>query len=277
MRNLFRFIYRHNFFFLFLLLEALAIALTASYQHYHQSFFFNSANILTGRVYTVADNLGSYLSLRQENKLLAEENTHLLNMVKDNFLITDQDEFVKEDSLYRRRYHYMNARVINNSVNRRNNYFTLDKGRAQGIGPDMGVITTRGIAGLIVTASENFSVGMSLLHTDFQLSVMIKKDGNIGSLRWEGGNYRQAHMSYIPPHIELNRGDTVVTSGFSTIFPEGILIGTISDWEIRRGETFYTATVDLALDYNTLAEVYIVSNLLREEQQELEGSVIPGN
>ncbi len=275
MRNLFRFIYRHYFFFLFLLMETLALGLTASYQHYHQSYFINSSNAIMARVYSMADNFSSYLWLRQENRLLAEENTRLLNIGRENYLITDRDEFVEEDSLYRRRYTYMNSRVINNSVVRRNNYFTLNKGRSMGVEPDMGVITTRGVAGVIVNVSENFSVGMSLLHSDFQLSVMIKKDGNIGSLRWEGDNHRRAHMSYIPPHIELQRGDTIVTSGFSTIFPEGILIGTISDWEIRRGETFYTAAIDLAMDYNTLTEVYIVTNLLREEQRELEESVTP--
>ncbi len=249
--------------------------LTASHQHYQQTFFFRTANAITGKVYNTVNNITDYLSLKGINRQLMEDNTRLLNRQRENFIVSDENVFMAEDTLYRRNYTYLYADVINNSVIRRNNYLTLNKGRAHGIAPDMGVITGNGVAGIVISVSEHFSVAMSLLHSDMLLSVKILKNDHIGTLSWEGNNYRKAHMSYIPPHVELESGDTIVTSGYSTVFPENIFIGTINDWEIRRGETFYTATIDLAMDFNIIPYVYVVKNLMKEEQDQLELSVLP--
>ncbi len=276
MRNLFGFILRHRFFFLFLLLQAVAIGLTVSHQYYQQTFFLNSANALTGRAYASIRTVADYLALRTTNQLLLEENTRLLERLKENYIITDGRIYVSGDTTYQQRYTYTNANVINNSTIRRNNHITLNKGTRHGVAPDMGVITSDGVAGIIVSTSKNFSVAMSLLHSDIMISVKIVKNDHIGTLRWEGKDHQRAHMAYIPSHVELEVGDTVATSGFSTVFPENVLIGTIRDWEIRRGETFYTATVDLAMDFNAITYVYIVKHLMKEEQETLESSVLPG-
>ena len=272
MRNLYQFILRNNFFFLFLLLEALAIALTASYQQYQQAYFLHSANRVSSRLNQGVSSLGDYLNLQRINRQLMKENTRLLEQMGENFLVTDLNTFVSGDSLFQRRFTYQYARVINHSVNRRNNYMTINKGRSHGIEADMGVISPHGVLGIVTNVSEHFSAVMSLLHSDMMVSVKLEKNDHIGSLRWEGGDYRRAHVHYIPPHVEIAAGDTIMTSGFSTVFPENIFVGVVEDWELRRGDTFLTLTIKLAEDFNRISHVYVVDNLLKEEQMELESA-----
>ncbi len=239
-------------------------------QHYQRSFFVHSANALSGFAYNTSAELSSYFSLKSTNERLAEENTGLLQQTNGSFLKTDRQVFEFQDTLYQRQFSYVYARVINNSVNRRNNFLTLNKGRRHGIEPDMGVITFNGIIGIVKNVSDNFSSVISLLHSDTHISVRLKKNNHMGTLIWEGDNYRKTTLQYIPPHVDLEIGDTLVTSGFSRIFPGEILVGTISDFEIRRGDNFYTATIELAEDFNKLSYVHVVKNLMREELENLE-------
>ncbi len=276
MHNLLRILQKYNFFFLFLLMQTIALGLTVTNRQYHQSFFMHSGNIVTAKIYQYANNLTSYFKLKEINRALMEEYAQLLNQQTISLIITDNKVFLREDSIIRRRYEYMHAEVINNSIISRNNYITLNKGYLHGVRSDMGIITSNGVAGIIINTTDNFSVAMSLLHSDMLVSTKILNTNHIGTLRWEGVNYREASMTYIPPHLELNVGDSIVTSGFSTVFPENVFIGIIKDWEIRRGENFYTASIELALDFNKLSYVYIVKNLLKDEQIELESSVLPG-
>lgn len=242
-------------------------------QQYQRNVFFNSANIISGTIYNLHNNLTSYVSLKKVNRQLMHEYARLLEAQDNTYFVverpdtTDKPERIKQ-------YSYSYAEVINNSVIRRNNYITLNRGAMHGIEPDMGVITPDGVAGIVINTSRHFSVAMSLLHSDMLLSVKLLKNNQLGSLSWDGSNYREAILSYIPPHIELNRGDTVVTSGFSTVFPGDLFIGTVKDWEVKKGDTFYTVTVELALDFNKLSYVYVVTNLMKEEQDELESSVL---
>jgi rod shape-determining protein MreC len=273
MHNLLKFIHRYHFFFLFLILETAAFTLTVTNQQYQQSLFLHSANKLTAGFYNTVGSVKSYLYLKEQNRQLMEEYADLLGQQDESFLERDTLVFESGDAMQQARYSYIQAEVINNSVIRRNNYITLNKGRLHGVAPDMGVITPDGVAGIVVNVSENFSVAMSFLHNDMLVSTVIKKNNHLGTLSWEGVNYRKAIMTYIPPHVELSKGDSIVTSGYSTVFPENIFIGTIQDWEIRRGENFYTAEIDLALDFNRLSYVYIIRNLMKEEQEELEHSV----
>ncbi len=272
MLNLFKFIHRYQFFFLFLVLQIVAVVLTISKQQYQQSFFLHSANKFSATVYQTVDNVKSYMALREENRRLMEEYAMLLERMPESFL--ERDTLIRESISASRHAHYtyMHAEVINNSVIRRNNYITLNKGYAHGVRPDMGLITPNGVAGIVVNVTKNFSVAMSLLHSDMLVSVKISKNNHLGTLSWEGVNYRKATLTYVPPHVELNVGDSIVTSGFSTVFPENVFVGTINNWEIRRGENFFTADIDLALDFNALSYVYIVNNFFKEEQDTLEQS-----
>lgn len=220
------------------------------------------------------NNIVRYFSLAKTNKQLASENNELLSQIQGSFLKTDQQVFNFRDTLYQRHFSYINARVINNSVTNRNNYITLNKGRKHGVKPDMGIITSQGVIGIVREVSQNFSTAISLLHSDSQISARIKKNNHLGTLIWEGYDYRKATMLYIPTHIDLEVGDTIVTSGFSQIFPSEILLGTIADFEIRRGDNFYTLEVDLAADFNRIDYVNIVNNIFKEELESLENATI---
>ncbi len=270
MRNILRFIYRYYFVLLFLFLETLALVMTVNRQEYQRSLYIHSANAVSGWVYGLQHSVRSYLSLQASNDQLIHDNLQLLRQQPASFLITDNQVFEYEDTLYRRRFEVLHAEVINNSITRRNNYLTLNKGRLHGIAPDMGVILPNGVVGIVSHTTDHFSSVMSLLHDDMRLSVQIKKNGHIGSLRWEGVDYLRATLGDVPPHVALSRGDTIVTSGYSTVFPEDVFIGVIEDWEVRRGEVFYSISVRLALDFNRLSHVYVVSNLMKEEQDAME-------
>lgn len=274
MRNLFSFIVRHYFFFLFIALQVLSFALIFQNHNYQRSAFVNSSNYLAGNIYGFRDNISQYFNLRTVNEQLAMENKMMLEHLDGSYLITDQQVFTFNDTIYKKKYSYINARVINNAIKNRNNYITLNKGRAHGIVPDMGVITGNGVIGIVKDVSNNFSSVLSFLHADIQVSAKIKKNNHLGTMLWEGYNYRKASMLYVPTHVNLSVGDSIITSGFSQIFPEGILIGTISDYEIRRGENFYTIGVDLATDFNNLNFVSVVKNIYIEELNQLESSNI---
>ncbi len=270
MRNLLNFLARYYFVWLFLLLECLALLLLYHHQQYHRSFFINSANRISATVFRLQDQTSRYFSLQQENKLLAEQNNRLLSENPASFLKTDQDVFVFNDTLYQRRHAYIRSRVINNSVNRRSNYMTLDKGRSHGVSKDMGVITPFGVVGIVKNVSENFSSVISLLHQDMQISVRHQRTDHIGTLSWEGGDYRYAQMSYIPSHVELQNGDSVFTSGYSRMFPPAVFVGLIDGFEQRIGENFNTAIIRLAQDFNKLTYVHVVKDLFAEELDMLE-------
>jgi len=270
MRNLLNFIVRYYFFFLFLLLETVAILIVIQNQYYQRAFFASSANVVAGRFFSTSSNLSDYFNLAKVNRQLSEENARLLELSEHSFLKTGDDETLINDSTFIKRFEFVTAEIINNSVNRRDNHLTLNKGRRHGIEPDMGVITFNGVVGIVANVSNNFSSVVSLLHKDMQISAKLKKNDHIGTLIWEGYNYRYASLIYIPPHVELVQGDTVVTSGFSVIFPPDIFIGVIEDFEVKRGDNFITARIKLALDFNNLKHVMVVKDLMNEEIRELQ-------
>ena len=270
MRNLLNLFTRYHFFFLFLLLETIAIVMVARNHQYQRSVVVHSANRLSGFFHGIHTSVSEYFALKQQNELLTAQNNRMLHQTPFSYLKTDRQVFVYRDTLYQQQYSYINARVINNSVNRRNNFLTLNKGRRHGIEPDLGVITPNGVVGIVKNVSQNFSSVISFLHRDTNISVRLKKNDHLGTLQWNGEDYRVATLLYIPTHVELSPGDTVITSGFSTIFPPDILIGSISHFEIQPGDNYFTVQVELAQDFNKLTYVHVVKNLFREEQEALE-------
>jgi len=177
--------------------------------------------------------------------------------------------FSVNDTIKRQQYTHTSAEVIENSVNRQKNFFTINKGRKQGISTNMAVTSSDGVAGVIVGYSDNYSVAMSLLNLDFRLSVRIKSNGYFGSLSWDGRDYRHAVLGEIPQHIYVTIGDTIETTGYSAIFPEGLTVGTISDFE-KRGGDFYKINVELFTDFKKLHFVDVIGNLKKDEKVELE-------
>jgi rod shape-determining protein MreC len=269
MRSLLNFLARFNSLIIFLILEGIAIYLLATGNNYHNTRFLLGIRGVTNGVEERISNARRYLKLSDINQALAAENIALKNSMRkfiqrDNLLF-----FSVTDSVYKQQYNHTSGRVINNYVNRQKNFFTVNKGYRQGIAKDMAVISADCVAGVIVGCSENFSVAMSVLNNDFKISARIKSNGYFGSLSWDGRNYRKAILSEIPQHVSVNVGDTIETTGYSAIFPEGILIGTVSDYE-KEGGDFYKITVDLKTDFKNIYYVDIVGNMRKTEQLELE-------
>jgi len=269
MRNLFNFFWRHSIFLLFILLETLSLILVVNNNSYQKSVAFALVSEKTGEIQSSYNSLWEYLYLKQTNKALAAENARYRSMLPSAFLITDTLVHFKKDSIYRQQYQILSAQVISNSTNTASNYMQLNKGKLEGVGKDMAVVGPAGIVGIVVNASQNFSWVMSLLNKETRISARIKKNNQIGTVSWEGGSYALTSMKDIPTHVRIARGDTIVSSGYSHIFPKGEIIGVINDFEIKSGDHFYTINVKLAVDFNSLDHVYVIKNLLREEQVKL--------
>ncbi len=270
MKNLFTFLWKYQFFFLFVLLEVFSVLFLVKNSYYQSSVIINSTNGITGNILNVYTNITEYLALKKANKILAEENAAFFNRLPGSFIKTDTASFFLHDTLYRQQYKYVAAKVISNSTNRRNNFLKLNKGSVQGINKEMAVITSGGIVGQVIEVSDHFSSVMSVLNMHSRISVKMKTSRQIGTLIWNGENYRIGTMTDIPSHTQLIKGDTVITSGFSHIFPEGVNIGTVEDFRISPGDNFYTADIKYAIDYNKVYHVYVVQNLQLDEILELE-------
>ncbi len=268
MRSLLNFLLRYKTLILFLLLEAVALVLITASHNYHQTLFYRAARNISGFVARQAEGATSYFRLRQINEELAEENTRLRNRLEELQAVDTLPPVTVHDSLSGVTFTYLNARVISNSVNKQKNFIIINKGSRQGVTPGMGVASPAGVVGIVVGVSRNYSVAMSLLNTDFRLSASIAHNDYFGSLAWDGLNYRYATLSEIPHHVTVHEGDTIVTSGFSAIFPAGLMAGTLTG-EQKRGGDFVSMKVMLSVDFKKLTNVYIIGNLLREEREEL--------
>ncbi|MCF8366603.1 MAG: rod shape-determining protein MreC [Bacteroidales bacterium] len=274
MRNLIAFLWKNYFFFLFVALEVVAYFLIINNNFYQRRVIINSTNDMLGNVFEGFDNFSEYLSLSKANRILSEENARFYNMRPESFIKNDTTTFFIDDTLYNRRFKYIAAKVISNSVTRRNNYLKLDKGRNHGLKPDMAVITSDGVVGQIIEVSDNFSSVMSILNNNSRISVKLKNANHVGSLFWDGTDYRMGTLVDIPSHVLISKGDTVVTSGFSHIFPEGKYIGIVEDFNIGTGDSFYSIGVKFSVDYNKIYYVYAVENLLRDELLQLDENKI---
>jgi len=176
------------------------------------------------------------------------------------------------DTNYSQKYVYTSAKAINNSTNKRENYITLDKGSINGIKAGMGVISSKGVIGTVKNVSKNFCSVMSILHEKNAVSAKIKKSGYIGSLVWQLGNYRVGQLNDIPNHVQLSKGDTIITTGYSLVYPEGIAIGVVKDFDLPEGNNFYNISIEFTVDYKKLSHVFIVKSWMKEEQKKLEAT-----
>lgn len=270
MRNLFLFLSRQYFFFMFIAFEAIALVMLVNNNVYQRSVFVSSANNMAGNLYTFSSDLTDYFNLKTINKQLADENAILYSLSKNSFIKTIQQNFIYEDTNYRLQYRYIDAKVINNTVTKRNNYIMLNKGYKQGVAKDMAVVSPEGIVGTVKEVSENFATVLSVLHSESKVSAKIKRLGYIGTLSWAGSDYRTGLLKDIPFHIQVKPGDTIITSGYSYTFPEGVMIGRVKSVNSNPGENFFTINISFSADYNKLGYVFIINNLMQKEQMNLE-------
>jgi rod shape-determining protein MreC len=271
MRNLFSFIWRHYFFFLFLLLEFLCFYFIINKTKYQRASLVNSSNTISAQVLSISSSIKNYFYLKDENEKLAAENAELRSKILSSLSIISKVNYLKSDTTIHQKFTYTNAKVVNNSTNLRNNYLTLDKGWKQGVKKDMAVICASGVVGQVKDVSENFCTIMSLLHSRTIISSKIKKDGSYGPLTWDtDDDYATATLHDIPTHVRLIKGDSIVTSPYSLTFPENIMIGRVENFVRKSGEYFYTIKVRLNTNFKKLSLVYIVNNIYKEEQEQLE-------
>ena len=269
MNNILRFIARYHFFSLFLLLEIISFLLIFSFNYYPQAVYFKLATSFNGKVREINASIANFYKLKSTNRQLAIENSILRSSLPSSFLAVDTNVFWHHDTLYRQRYKYITAHVIGNSLGKRNNYIMIDKGSREGVGIDMGVIGPQGVVGIVVTVSDHFASIMPVLHSATMISAKLKKNNELTSVIWKGGNPFKASLINLPGQVQISKEDSVVTSGYSLIFPEGILIGTIDHFHLNTDDNYYDADILLSTRFGSLSYVYVVQNLLRDEQLQL--------
>lgn len=235
---------------------------------YHSAEYASKAKAVSGTIFAAVNDFKEYLSLKEANKALARENSMLRNYLQSNYNTFDTTRIFVNDSIYKQRYRYQDAKVVNNTVNKQFNYITLNKGAKSGIRPEMAVIGPNGIVGIVNGVSENFSNVISLLNVNFKISARLKKNNYLGSVTWEGKDFEYCTLSDIPQHVVINKGDTVVTTGFSESFPEGIMIGTVGSYNLKDGN-FYKIDVHISTVFKTLSYVSVIENLMKEEETNL--------
>jgi rod shape-determining protein MreC len=269
MRNLLNFLAKYNNLIIFLIHEGISFYLLTTGNTYHNTQIVKEVRGITRGIDERISNARTYFHLRDINQALAFENASLKNNIY--LLKTKEDlQFMPvSDTIYKQQYQFTTAEVIDNSVTRQKNFFTLNKGSNQGIAIDMAVSSDRGVAGVIVGCSRDYSIAMSLLNLDFKVSARLRSNGYFGSLGWDGREYKYAVLSEIPQHVTFGIGDTVETTGYSALFPEGIVIGTVSGFE-KSGGDFFKIKVLLQTDFKKLHFVSVIGNMKKKEQLELE-------
>ncbi len=269
MRNFLRLIYSFNFFFLFLVFDGFSLYLIFQNNNFQRARFIEFSHKISGSIYESLDNIKSYLSLRENNRILALENAELKNRLASIRKIVREKKDTLIDTTYHLQYTCFSAKVINNTVSKQYNYITLNKGSIDGVKPDMAVITNSGIVGIVEGVSNNYSTVLPILNRNFRVSAKLKNNNFLGSISWEGINPEECTLSDIPHHVIIHKGDTVITTGYSMVFPEGIPIGVIVDFNLKGGN-FYTIKLKLTCDLRKINYVQVVDNLNKTEQSELE-------
>ena len=268
MYNLLRFIVRYYLFFIFLLLEGFCFYLIYQNSKYHQAAFVNMANGANGKVYQSIAGVTDYLYLRQMADSLVVENANLRARLKESINDTNITLQKQTDTIAQKLeqvYTYIPAKVIHNTVNLSANYIYINRGKNQGITPQMGVISPGGVVGQVVNVTDDYAAVMSLLNKNFKISAKLRNSNYFGTLSWEGKNTSLAKLKEIPKHVKLKEGDTVVTSGYSEIFPENVIVGIVKRVHAEPEENFLDIDVTLSTNMNNLSYVYVVNNLKRKE------------
>ncbi len=277
MQTLLNFIIKHNHWFLFLLLEGIGVMLLIQFNNYHNATMFTSANKAVGDIYSAITNVSSYFGLKSENKRLQQHNLELnekIETLKTQLAqLADSTTLASLNRKEERTFHYNTATVVNNSINRVNNHITLDKGTDDGIDTGMGVFCDQGVVGIICAASSNYSIVLPLLNSKSNISCRVKRDNSFSTLKWEGGDTYHSYLVDLPRNTIFKQGDTVTTSGFSSIFPKDLPVGTIETVEDSPDGMFCSAKVKLFTNFSTLGKVYIVGNKGEAEQKKLEKSI----
>lgn len=248
-----------------MLFMLISLGFTVQSHSYHSSNFFNSSNWLAGNIYNASFNVSSYFDLQEENKALVEENKRLRNQLFNR----KQKGNIDLDSI-QRTYTVTSGQIIKNSYATRRNYLTINKGERDSVKTDMGVITGKGILGIVQNTSNSFARVQSILNVNSSINAKLKNTNHFGSLKWNEASYNIVQLVDIPRLAQLNIGDTIVTGGMSIIFPENIPIGTINKFDLDNDKSYWSIDVELFNDMTNLKNIYVIENKNRAEILTLE-------
>lgn len=270
MSELLKFFVKYSSWFLFALYIVAGCALLFARNPYQHHVYLTSANSISSAVYKTTNNVTSYFSLREINEDLQHRNSDLeLEIYKLKEVIRDYQEQVYADTMTidsaLTRYQFLIAHVINNSINRSHNYITIEKGRLDGVEPEMGVIDQNGIVGIVNVVGDHTARLISVLNPYLRLSCKVKGEDQVGSLVWDGRDPGEAILEELPKHAKFVKGDTIVTSGYSSVFPEGVPVGTIITGSRDREDNFYTLRIKLFTDFSTLSTVRVIRDKMKDE------------
>lgn len=265
MQQIINFILRYKNFLLYIFLMIVAIGFTIQSHSYHQSTFFNSSSWLTGNIYDTSFSITSYFDLRKENNKLVNENQRLRLL-----LFNQKDSIPIELDSTLINYTITSGQVIKNSYANQRNYITINRGEKDSVKPDMGVITSEGILGIVENVSNRNATVQSILNENSNINAKLKNTNHFGSLVWNANTYSSVQLVDIPRLVPLVVGDTIVTGAMSSIFPENIPIGTIKQFDLDNSKSFWHIEVELFNDMTNIKNVYIIFNTNRKEVLELQ-------
>lgn len=278
MGKLIAFIQKYLHIIVFMILLILGFYFIYQSTNYPRFAIAHATSTITAPINRLSYNIISHFNLKSENDALVEQNLQLLKERESNFL-TSSDSISTAESVTTdtnthkvtrtRLYDYSSANVVYNTIHRKYNYMMIDKGSDDGVTPDMAVLSASGIAGVVTDVTSHFATVTSLLHPNSNISAKVIPADQLGTVTWKYGDPTTAYLNDIPEHMNINVGDSVVTSGFSDIFPSGLLIGTISEKSKSPTDSFLTLKIKLATDFNHVNHVYIVRNLYKEEMDQL--------
>lgn len=275
MQRLFLFLYKYRAFLTFLFLEILCTWLIVQNNTYQSAKYFNSSNRISASLLSTSGGISDYFNLAEVNQKLSVENALLKEQIEQfNQSLYNLNVRQNRDSDLMNRYEFISAKVINNSTRRFDNYITVNKGAKYGIEPGMAVIDGNGVVGKVKNVSANFSVITSVLHGNTLISSKLKRTGDLCTASWDGMDPQFASLLYLPRHVQMQVGDTVVTSGYNAVFPEDVPVGVIESFEISDESLFYDVKIKLAADLNSLSFVYLIKNNSKIEQDSIESITI---
>lgn len=274
MRNLLEFLAKYNHWFVFLILEVVSMVLLFQYNSYQGSAWFSSANAVTGKLYEWDANVETFFSLTKVNLELTQRNAYLeqeVQKLSDSLVSVTKDSSIyhRDQFALLRNYRLIPAKVVANSVDKPGNLMTIDKGSADGIHKDMGVISGTGVVGIVYLVAEHYAIVIPVLNTKSNISCMIQNRGYFGYLRWKGGVSDLAYLEEVPRHAHFKLGDYVVTSGYSAVFPPGVRVGRILHVFNSADGLSYRVQLRLSTDFARLRDVCVIDDAAMKERLEI--------
>ena len=265
MRNLLEFLSKYYHWLLFAVLEVTSFVLLFQFNSYQGSVWFTSANAVVGKLYELESSIESFFSLTKVNKDLTLRNFYLERQVNQlsrlYYDLTKDTTIAERNELeFLSRYKLIPANVVSNSVDRNDNLMTIDRGSKDGVEKDMGVACGNGVVGVVYLVSDHYSVVMPVLNYHSRISCAIRRRGYFGYLKWQGGDANIAYVEDVPRHAKFKRGDWVETSGYSSIFPPGVLVGKIIEVYNSRDGLSYRLKVLLTTDFGNVRDVCVISD-----------------